>query len=103
MTFRVKPTAAAKQDARKILAWLRSQQAGEAGLRWFRGMQKAIASLSELPTRCTLAPENKDFPFEVRQLLYGSTHHRYRILFTIEDDTVTVLHIRHGRRDSITH
>jgi plasmid stabilization system protein ParE len=75
MTFRVKPTAAAKQDARKILAWLRSQQAGEAGLRWFRGMQKAIASLSELPTRCTLAPENKDFPFEVRQLLYGSTHH----------------------------
>jgi plasmid stabilization system protein ParE len=68
-----------------------------------RACKKAIASLSELPTRCSLAPENKDFPFEVRQLFYGSTHHRYRILFTIEDDTVTVLHIRHGRRDSITH
>jgi plasmid stabilization system protein ParE len=103
MAFRVKSTAAAKQDARNILAWLRSQQAGEAGLRWFQGMQKAIASLSELPTRCSLAPENKVFPFEVRQLLYGSSHHRYRILFTIEGDTVIVLHIRHGRRNPLAH
>lgn len=103
MAFRVKPTATAKQDARDILTWLRSQQTGEAGLRWFRGMQKAIASLSELPTRCALAPENKVFPFEVRQLLYGRTGHRYRILFTIEGDTVTVLHIRHGRRNPVPH
>jgi plasmid stabilization system protein ParE len=103
MAFRVKPTTTSKQDARNILAWLRSQGAGEAGLRWFQAMQKAIASLSELPARCGLAPENKAFPFEVRQLLYGSTHHRYRILFTIEGDTVTVLHIRHGRCDSLMH
>jgi plasmid stabilization system protein ParE len=102
MGFRVSLTVAAKQDSRKILAWLRSQQAGEAGLRWFRGMQKAIESLNEMPARCALAPENKDFPFEVRQLLYGSTHHRYRILFTINGDRITVLHIRHGRRDSMT-
>jgi plasmid stabilization system protein ParE len=103
MVFRVNLTAAAKQDARKILVWLRSQQSGETGLRWFRGMQKAIESLNELPFRCALSPEARDFPFEVRQLLYGSTHHRYRILFTIRDDKVTVLHVRHGRRDSITH
>jgi plasmid stabilization system protein ParE len=69
MAFLVKPTAAAKQDARDILSWLRSQEAGEAGLRWFQGMQKAIASLSKMPTRCGLAPENKNIPFEVRQLL----------------------------------
>jgi toxin ParE1/3/4 len=100
MAFRVDATTAAKQDARKILTWLHSQHAGETGLRWFRGMQWAIESLSELPTRCGLAPENKDFPFEVRQLLYGSRYHRYPILFIIEHDTVTVLHIRHGRRDS---
>jgi plasmid stabilization system protein ParE len=103
MAFLVKPTANAKQDARDILVWLRSQEAGETGLRWFQGMQKAIASLSEMPTRCALAPENKNFPFEVRQLLYGSRHHRYRILFTIESNTVTVLHIRHGRRNPLTH
>jgi hypothetical protein len=48
--------------------------------------------------RCPLAPENKEFPFEVRQLLYGRKPHLYRVLFTIEGDTVVVLHIRHGRR-----
>lgn len=99
MAFRVKPTANAKQNARDILAWLREQQAGDAGLLWFQGLQKAIASLREFPARCPLAPESKDSPFEVRQLLYGSKQHRYRILFTIEGETVTVLHIRHGRRD----
>jgi hypothetical protein len=41
-------------------------------LRWFQRMHEAMASLSELPTRCALAPENKEFPFEVRQLLFGS-------------------------------
>jgi len=27
----------------------------------------------------------------------------YRILFTIEDETVYVLHIRHGRRQPVRH
>ena len=67
------------------------------------GHAKAIASLSEMPARCGLAPENENFPFEVRQLLYGSAHHRYRILFTIDGSMVTVLHIRHGRRSPLAH
>lgn len=103
MAFRVKSTANAKQDARNILVWLREQQAGDSGLRWFERLRKAVASLRELPARCALAPEDKDFSFEVRQLLYGRKPHQYRILFTIEGDTVTVLHIRHGRRDVLTH
>jgi len=57
-----------------------------------------IVSLGELPHRCPLAPEDKEFPFEVRQLVFGRKPHLYRILFTIEGDAVVVLHIRHGRR-----
>jgi plasmid stabilization system protein ParE len=99
MAFRVETTAKAKRDLDAILAWLQSQQAGgEAGLRWFQGLRNAVASLSETPRRCMLSPENEVFPFEVRQLLYGNRLHAYRILFTIEGDAVTVLHIRHGRR-----
>lgn len=101
MTFRVKTTAAAGQDADAILDWLLSEHAGEAGMRWFLALQDAIASLSEFPARCGLAPENAVFPFEVRQLLYGHTPHVYRILFTVEDKTVYVLHIRHGRRQPL--
>ncbi len=67
-------------------------------MRWFLGLRRAITSLAYFPERCGLAPENKSFSFEVRQLLYGRRHHRYRVLFTIERDTVVILHISHGRR-----
>jgi len=103
MTFRVETTAAAEQDAYIILDWLLSEHAGETGMRWIAALQDAIASLAEFPARCPLAPENTVFPFEVRHLLYGKRPHVYRILFTIEDQTVYVLPIRHGRRQTPKH
>jgi len=103
MTFRVETTIEAERDADDILAWLLSEHAGETGMLWFAALQDAIASLADFPARCPLAPENAAFPFEVRHLLYGRTPHVYRILFTIEDETVYVLHIRHGRRQPLKH
>jgi plasmid stabilization system protein ParE len=102
MAFRVETSTKAKRDLDAILARLLAQEAGEAGWRWFQGLREAVASLAHSPKRCPLAPENGVFPFEVRQLLYGHKPHVYRLLFTIESDTVTVLHIRHGRRKPIT-
>jgi plasmid stabilization system protein ParE len=75
-----------------------ARQAGETGLLWLEGLKDALDSLSQLPHRCPHAPESVVFPFEVRQLLYGRKSHQYRVLFTIDADTVIVLHIRHGRR-----
>jgi len=103
MAFRVKLTATARQEAREILTWLREESAGEAALRWFEGLKRAIASLREFPARCAIAPESEVFPVEVRQLIYGRKPHQYRILFNIEADLVWILHIRHGRRDRLTH
>jgi plasmid stabilization system protein ParE len=103
MTFRVETTAAAEQDADAILDWLLSQHSGDAGMRWYLALQDAIASLAQFPERCALAPENEVFPFELRHLLYGHSPHVYRILFTIDDQTVYVLHIRHSRRKQLKH
>jgi toxin ParE1/3/4 len=64
----------------------------------FRGLRDAIASLADSPRRCPLAPEIAVFPVEVRHLLYGRKPHVYRVLFTLDGATVSVLHIRHGRR-----
>jgi hypothetical protein len=64
-------------------------------------LREAVASRANSPQRCALAPENAGFPFEVRHLLYGCKPHVYRVLFTIEGDTISVLHIRHGRRQPI--
>jgi plasmid stabilization system protein ParE len=102
MAFLVELTAEAEREADAILEWLLTHNAGSAGLRWFNALEDAIASLSEFPERCALAPEDRVFPFEVRQLLYGHKPHVYRILFRIERETVYVLHIRHGRRAPIT-
>jgi len=102
MTFRVEITAEAESDAESIFEWLISQQAGETGIRWFVALEEAIASLDRFPERCALAPETLRFPFEVRQLLYGRKPHVYRILFTIQGDTVNILHIRHGRREALS-
>jgi plasmid stabilization system protein ParE len=103
MAFRVEISAEAESDADGILEWLISQHAGETGIRWFVALEEAIASLATFPERCALAPETLRFPFEVRQLLYGHKPHVYRILFSIEGETVNILHIRHGRREAPAH
>jgi toxin ParE1/3/4 len=101
MAFRVEISAQAERDAEAILEWLLSQRTGQAGIDWFLAFDNAFASLAAFPERCPIAPENTRFPFEVRQLLHGRKPHLYRILFTIEADTVYVLHIRHGRRKPV--
>jgi plasmid stabilization system protein ParE len=98
MAFSVRQTAQADSDLDAILEWLLAREAGEAGLRWLNGLQESLQSLSESPYRCVIAPENSVFPFEVRQLLYGRKPHVYRVLFTVDKDSVIILHIRHGRQ-----
>jgi plasmid stabilization system protein ParE len=97
MTYRViiQPTAEAELEAayRRI-----RDHAPAAAARWFNGMVEAINTLQDFPARCPLAPENGHFAEEIRQLLYGRGRDPYRILFTIGEEAVHVLHIRHGAR-----
>ena len=62
----------------------------------------AIASLQEKPQRCSLAIENEVFLEEVRQLLYGKSRNRYRVLFTIREDIVYILFVRHTSQALLT-
>jgi hypothetical protein len=53
----------------------------------------------------TAGPKSKSAPLriiDVRQLLYGRKPHVHRILFTIDGEMVNILHIRHGRRKSLS-
>src|SRR5580704_19446572 len=91
MAFRVEVSPKARRDADAILGWLLSHRAGEAGLRWFRKLEEAIASLSNFP-------ERRRRSFRAAAVALGHKPHVYRILFTIDGETVYVLRIRHGRR-----
>jgi hypothetical protein len=44
MTFRVSISQEAEREGGAILEWPLSEHAGETGLRWFEGLEKAIAS-----------------------------------------------------------
>ena len=75
---------------------------------WFNGLVEAIFTLDEMPRRCGLAPENKNYDKEVRHLLYAKRSTTYRILFVIRpaqdefDGVVRVLRIRHGAQNPLT-
>lgn len=103
MAFDVKLSAEAKQNLDTLTAWLLvERQAGDAARRWLGGLQAAIKSLSEMPGRCVLARESRSTPFDMWQLLYGRKPNVYRILFTIEGNTVWILFIRGPHQQDVS-
>lgn len=92
--YRVEPTDKALVDAGEAYFWINEQSEG-AALRWYEGLMKAFRSLERNPLRCPVAPESVFFNEEIRQLVYG----KYRILFTVEGETVYVLRVRHSAQD----
>jgi toxin ParE1/3/4 len=101
MAFRVEVTQKAYRDLTGILRRLMERHAGEQGLSWFAGLSKAIDTLGESPTRCPTAPENATSRREVRHLLYGNKPNIYRILFTVQDEAVIVLHVRGPKQNPL--
>ena len=63
--------------------------------RWFESIEQAMLGLADFPLSFGLAPENPEFVEEIRHRIVGS----YRVLFTVLQQTVHVLHVRHGRQD----
>jgi len=59
---------------------------------WYNGLIDAILSLENMPSRCPIAPESTSVNAEeIRQLLYGTPPHLYRILFSIRSEKVMIL------------
>ena len=94
MAFQVRLTQTAKAEIDTAYAWLRRNPVYAD--KWFRELMDTIATLQEKPLRCALAPENDALAEEIRQLIYGKSRNKYRILFAIREDTVFVLHVRHS-------
>lgn len=72
----------------------------DAAEHWYRALELAISTLSDLPQRCPVTPERS----HLRHLLYGNKPHIYRIIFEIDElrNMVTVAQIRHGARGPIS-
>lgn len=97
MAYRVDITKRAERDLEHIYLTI-AAGSSEQARDWFNGLERTALSLDEHPARGTPIPEDG----ELRQLLYGRKGHRYRVIYAIDETslTVTVLHIRHGARDA---
>ncbi|MBX3450416.1 MAG: hypothetical protein KF777_12685 [Planctomycetaceae bacterium] len=63
-------------------------------------IQSQLESIVAFPESHSLAAENDEFPYEIRDKLLGlGSRPGYRAVFTIKGDTVFVLTIRRGTQD----
>ncbi len=97
MSYRVVFTQKASHQLDAIADWWEENRDRDQASRWYAGFSEKIWDLAENPERFSLAEENEDFPFTIRELHYGlSSRLTHRAVFTIrEPDIVLVLIIRH--------
>ena len=87
----------AQQDIAECRLWI-AEENMEAADRWFDSIYETIGSLEIFPERCPLAPESQFLNVEIREIFHGRRRHKYRILFTVSEGEVHILHIRHCAR-----
>jgi len=96
LEFLIEITDLAIEDAEAYVRLIRDEnQEPEAAERWFRGLLDSIYSLEVFPERCPLIPEQGQFSFEIRQLIYFS----HRVIYAVKQDgRVVIYRVYHGSR-----
>jgi plasmid stabilization system protein ParE len=101
MKFTVITLRAAERDYNALLEYIaaRSKTGAEA---WARAFDKALSYLEERADSCPLAAESEYVDFEVRDTLFKTRRGLiYRILFTIRENAVVILHVRGPGQDFV--
>lgn len=95
--MRIEYTQRARSHILDTVDWLLERSEQAAG-DWVAGLQVAVSTLDENPERYGFAPENDTHEIEIRQLHYGKRRGQHRVLFTIDNDRVVILDVRHASR-----
>ncbi len=97
MSYRVILQARANEDIDRVLSYLVRHASLDVAVGWVTVIERAVDTLGRMPLRCPIAPESVHFEREFRQLLVD----HYRILYTIVEREVHVLHVRHASRRTL--
>jgi plasmid stabilization system protein ParE len=100
VTYRIIFTPRARADAMNAFRWI-EERSPTAAARWYAGLRRAVAKLAKMPERHPIAEESEQLGLNLRQMLYGRRRGVYRILFSIEGDTVYLHFIRHSAQGTI--
>lgn len=103
MTYRLVISDHARDQLEGACRWWAENRSVEQAERWYEGFSEILLSLPQNPKRYALAAESSAFPFEVRQLNYGTGRKpTHRALFTIRGEIVYVFSIRHLAQKPVT-
>jgi plasmid stabilization system protein ParE len=92
----------AEQEAQANRNWWAANRSAEQAGRWYEAFSQSVLSLEQIPDRCALAPENGQFPYEIRQLNFGiGRKPTHRIVFTVRTTDVVILRVRHLAQQDI--
>ena len=89
--YKVEFLPSAKNDLRTSFLWGVNVWGKTQAGRWLNRINATCKKrLKKFPESCPIAPESKEFDVTLRQFVID----RYRVIFTIKDDTVKILYIR---------
>lgn len=98
MAFRVEFARRADNDV--AAAEARIGQSAAVG-RWRARLLRVVHQLETDPHFYPVADEAVDLGIDLRMAIFGRRRHVYRVLFTIDGQTVNVLRIRHAAQDRL--
>ena len=101
MTYKVRLQPAALEDLDEAYKNA-AQHAPLTAAAWLERFHAALETLSTNPTRCVLAPEKSKSKRTLHQYLYGKGRNVFRVVFTVEHDTVWIIRIRRAARRQMT-
>jgi len=96
MSRKVRLTLEAKQQIRAISTYI-AQDSAEGARRWRRILRERLRALRDFSGH-EIAYTVQDVGRDIQHTFFGI----YRILFTLEQDSVVVLTVRHGARRPLT-
>jgi plasmid stabilization system protein ParE len=103
MTYRIVLSEQASCELDAAADWWAEHRNREQARRWYAGFSDKLWTLCQHPDRLSLADENDDFPYTIRELHYGlSSRPTHRAVFTVVGDNVLVLTVRHAAQGRIT-
>lgn len=89
--YKVEFLPSAKQDLRASFNWGVSGWGKTQAERWLRKFSATCTKrLAQFPESCPIAPESEELGRDIRHLIIA----RYRVLFIIQGNTVSILYVR---------
>jgi plasmid stabilization system protein ParE len=97
--YRIQLSTRATKDLREAHGWWAKEHSAEQAARWFSGILAAIDELRKDPERYSLAAEDRRSSETIRAMNYGlGRRPTHRVVFTVRDDVVFILAVRHVSR-----